>query len=142
MAAYNARPIERLWHLGLLTPALNAMHMAHLQYGGYRPGAKNGNRHHRLSANESKLGNASAPIGALGAAGIRLGLGSGGAALSQDIWGDMRFMGLVHSAWDALALPRAAAPRCWGSKLRSARLRWENGRIFVAWIFPAPPRNR
>jgi 5-methylthioadenosine/S-adenosylhomocysteine deaminase len=49
-----------------------------------------------------KLGNGLAPIGVLGAAGIRLGLGSGGAALRQDIWGDMRLMGLVHRPWDAL----------------------------------------
>ena len=29
VAAHGVRPIERLWQLGLLTPALNAVHMTH-----------------------------------------------------------------------------------------------------------------
>src|SRR6202789_4007741 len=29
VAMHGARPIQRLWRLGLLTPALNAVHMAH-----------------------------------------------------------------------------------------------------------------
>ena len=142
MAAYNARPIERLWHLGLLTPALNAVHMVHLSAADIGLAQRTGISITVCPQTNLQLGNGLPPIGALGAAGIRLGLGSGGAALSQDIWGDMRFMGLVHTPGMRCALPRAAAPRCWGSKLRSARSRWENGRIFVASIFPAPARSR
>jgi 5-methylthioadenosine/S-adenosylhomocysteine deaminase len=102
MAAYNARPIERLWHLGLLTPALNAVHMVHLSAADIGLAQRTGISITVCPQTNLKLGNGSAPIGALGAAGIRLGLGSGGAALSQDIWGDMRLMGLVHTPWDAL----------------------------------------
>ncbi len=34
IAAHGMRPLERLWNLGLLTPALNAAHMVELEPGG------------------------------------------------------------------------------------------------------------
>jgi 5-methylthioadenosine/S-adenosylhomocysteine deaminase len=102
VAAYKVRPIERLWHLGLLTPALNAVHMVQLSAADIGLAQRTGISVTVCPQSDLKLGNGLAPIGTLGAAGIRLGLGSGGAALSQDIWGDMRLMGLVYSPWDAL----------------------------------------
>jgi 5-methylthioadenosine/S-adenosylhomocysteine deaminase len=50
-----------------------------------------------------QLGNGLAPIAAYAAAGIRLGLGSGGAAaMSQDLWGEMKLIALTpHAALDA-----------------------------------------
>jgi 5-methylthioadenosine/S-adenosylhomocysteine deaminase len=102
MAAHNVRPIERLWHLGLLTPALNAVHMVQLDAADISLAQRTGISVTVCPQSNLKLGNGLAPIGMLGAAGIRLGLGSGGAALSQDIWGDMRLMGLLDSPWDAL----------------------------------------
>jgi 5-methylthioadenosine/S-adenosylhomocysteine deaminase len=102
MAAYNVRPIERLWHLGLLTPALSAVHMVQLNAADVSLAQRTGISITVCPQSNLVLGNGLAPIGTLGAAGIRLGLGSGSAALGQDIWGDMRLMGLVYSPWDAL----------------------------------------
>jgi 5-methylthioadenosine/S-adenosylhomocysteine deaminase len=102
VAAYKVRPIERLWHLGLLTPALNAVHMVHLSAADLNLAQRTGISVTVCPQSSLKSGGSLAPIGALGAAGIRLGLGSGDSALSQDIWGDMRLMGLVHAPWDAL----------------------------------------
>jgi 5-methylthioadenosine/S-adenosylhomocysteine deaminase len=102
LAAHKVRPIERLWHLGLLTPALNAVHMVHLSPADIGLAQRTGISVTLCPQSNLKLGNGLAPISALVAAGIRLGLGSGGAALRQDIWGDMRLIGLVHRPWDAL----------------------------------------
>jgi 5-methylthioadenosine/S-adenosylhomocysteine deaminase len=102
MAAYDVRPIERLWHLGLLTPALTAVHMVQLSAADISLAQRTGISVTLCPQSNLKLGNGLAPIVTLGAAGIRLGLGSGGAALRQDIWGDMRLMGLVYNPWDAL----------------------------------------
>ena len=43
------------------------------------------------------------PIAAFTAAGVRLGIGSAGAAvLGHDIWGNMKIVALLSNAWDAL----------------------------------------
>jgi 5-methylthioadenosine/S-adenosylhomocysteine deaminase len=102
MIAHKVRPIERLWHLGLLTPALNAVHMVQVSAADISLAQRTGISITVCPQSNLKLGHGLAPIGAFGAAGIRLGLGSGGAALRQDIWGDMRLMGLVSTPWDAL----------------------------------------
>jgi 5-methylthioadenosine/S-adenosylhomocysteine deaminase len=49
-----------------------------------------------------KLGAGLPQIAAFAAAGVRLGLGSAGASLGQEIWGDMRIAALMSGAWDAL----------------------------------------
>jgi 5-methylthioadenosine/S-adenosylhomocysteine deaminase len=41
-------------------------------------------------------------VAALAESGVRLGLGSGGAVLGQDVWGDMKVFALLTHAWDGL----------------------------------------
>lgn len=103
VAAHGMRPIERLWNLGLLTPALNAAHVVHLSAADMSLLQRTGISVTVCPQGDMKLGNGLAPMASLCAAGVRLGLGSAGAALlSHDIWGDMKIAALVTDAWDAL----------------------------------------
>jgi 5-methylthioadenosine/S-adenosylhomocysteine deaminase len=107
VALHGVRPIGRLWHLGMLTPALNAVHMAHATEADVELAQRTGisislglssglGSEHRLPA-----------VGSFVASGIRLGLGTGGG--SQDLWSEMKLYALMterepeHTAWDALA---------------------------------------
>jgi 5-methylthioadenosine/S-adenosylhomocysteine deaminase len=113
VAAHGVRPIERLWQLGLLTPALNAVHMTHATAADIDLARRTGIA---ISLSpEASLGSEQQlpPAGAFVASGIRLGLGTGGGT-RQDVWGEMRLLALMtsrrqpsgesdFSAWDALA---------------------------------------
>jgi 5-methylthioadenosine/S-adenosylhomocysteine deaminase len=112
VATYGVRPIERLWQLGLLTPALNAVHMTHATAADIDLARRTGIAISLCA--RSSLGNERQlpPAAAFSAAGIRLGLGTGGGA-RQDVWGEMQLLALMHqppsggsdgSAWDALAM--------------------------------------
>ena len=113
VALHGVRPIARLWHLGMLTPALNAVHMTHAAEEDVKLAQRTGisislglssglGSEHRLPAVESFV-----------ASGIRLGVGTGGGG--QDLWSEMKLYALMtsqapgselqtdHSAWDALA---------------------------------------
>jgi 5-methylthioadenosine/S-adenosylhomocysteine deaminase len=102
MEKHGMRPIERLWQLGLLTPALNALHMVHLTEADMSLVQRTGISITLCPQWGLKFGGALPQIAALAAASVRLGLGSGGAVLSQDVWGDMRVLALVTDAWDGL----------------------------------------
>jgi 5-methylthioadenosine/S-adenosylhomocysteine deaminase len=103
VAAHGMRPLERLWNLGLLTPALNAAHMVHLTAGDMNLLQRTGISITVCPQGDLQQGEGLPPIAAVAAAGTRLGIGSAGAvALSQDIWGDMKIVGLLTTAWDAL----------------------------------------
>ncbi len=99
---HGMRPIERLWRLGLLTPALNALHMVHLTAADLSLMQRTGISITLCPQWDLKFGGSLPQIAAIAAAGVRLGLGSGGAALSQDVWGDMKIVALLTSAWDGL----------------------------------------
>jgi 5-methylthioadenosine/S-adenosylhomocysteine deaminase len=100
---HGMRPIERLWHLGLLTPALNAVHMLHLTAADMSLMQRTGISVTLCPQWALKYENALPQFAAFAAAGVRLGLGSGGAAaLGQDIWGDMKIVALLASPWDGL----------------------------------------
>jgi 5-methylthioadenosine/S-adenosylhomocysteine deaminase len=113
VARHGMRPIERLRHLGLLTPALNAVHMALATAEDIELAQRTG-----ISISlcpQATLGNGSGlpPLAAFSAAGIRLGVGSGNGATdqSQDLWGEMKLLALMscaaagpRAAWDALAM--------------------------------------
>jgi 5-methylthioadenosine/S-adenosylhomocysteine deaminase len=111
-AKFGVRPIERMWNLGLLTPALNAVHMTHATVADIDLAQRMGIAISLCPQANLKSGNALPPAGAFAAAGIRVGLGSAGAeSLSQGIWGEMRLIALAHaagsggaslSAWDVL----------------------------------------
>jgi 5-methylthioadenosine/S-adenosylhomocysteine deaminase len=100
---YAMRPIERLWHLGLLTPALNAVHMVHVAPEDLSLAQRTGISITLCPQRALQLANCLPQIAAFSSAGIRLGLGSGGGASSvQDIWGEMKITALATSAWDGL----------------------------------------
>jgi 5-methylthioadenosine/S-adenosylhomocysteine deaminase len=111
---YGLRPIERLQRLGLLTPALNAVYMAHLDGADIELAQRGGISVSLCPQSCLKRGQRLPQIGALAAAGIRVGLGSDGSDThdARDIWLDMKLLtaaGSAHeatstcSAWDALA---------------------------------------
>jgi 5-methylthioadenosine/S-adenosylhomocysteine deaminase len=113
IAKFGVRPIERMWNLGLLTPALNAVHMTHATAADIDLAQRMGIAISLCPQANLKSGNALPPAGAFAAAGIRLGLGSAGAeSLSQGVWGEMRLIALLAhaagsggaslNAWDVL----------------------------------------
>ena len=103
VAAHGMRPLERLWKLGLLTPALNAAHMVHLDTADLSLAQRTGISVTVCPQADMRLGANLPPIAALTAAGVRLGIGSAGAAaLGHDIWGNMKIVALLSNAWDAL----------------------------------------
>ncbi len=102
-AMHGMRPIERLWNLGLLTPALNAAHMVHLSPGDLGLMQRTGISVTICPQADMKLGNGLPPLAAFSAAGVRLGIGSSGAQTgAHDIWGDMKIAALMTCAADAL----------------------------------------
>jgi 5-methylthioadenosine/S-adenosylhomocysteine deaminase len=111
VAAHGMRPIERLWHLGLLTPALNTVHMLHLTGAEMSLMQRTGISVTLCPQWGLKYGHTLPQIAAFAAAGVRLGLGSGDvAALGQDVWGDMKIVALLTDPWDTLhAVTRGGA---------------------------------
>jgi 5-methylthioadenosine/S-adenosylhomocysteine deaminase len=113
-AQHGVRPLERLWNLGLLTPALNAVHMVAANAADVELAQRTG-----ISVSLSPQMNLYAgwglpPAAALVCARIRLGLGSANAGpLGCDVWGGMKLLALMlhaadlgatpWSAWDAVA---------------------------------------
>ena len=103
-AVHGTRPIERLWNLGLLTPALNAAHVVHLTDSDLALMQRTGISVTICPQTDMQLGHGLPPIAALCGSGIRVSLGSGGAAhLSRDVWGDTKIAGLLTDPWDALS---------------------------------------
>ncbi|MGO9930668.1 MAG: amidohydrolase family protein [Steroidobacteraceae bacterium] len=113
IAKFGMRPIERLWNLGLLTPALNAVHMVHVTAADIDLAQRMGISICLCPQSNWKSGNGLPPAGAFAAAGVRLALGSAGAeSLSQGLWGDMKLIALMAhaggngaarlNAWDML----------------------------------------
>jgi 5-methylthioadenosine/S-adenosylhomocysteine deaminase len=111
---HGVRPIERLWRLGLLTPALNAVHMAHATAQEVELALRTGIAVSLSSSSSIRRERQLPPAAAWSASGIRLGLGSGGACRNHDLWGEMKLLALMLSglhpsgeadqgAWDALA---------------------------------------
>ena len=103
IAAHGMRPLERLWKLGLLTPALNAAHMVHLDSADMNLMQRTGISVTVCPQGDLMPGARLAPIAAFSAAGVRLGIGSAGAAaMGHDIWGNMKIVALLVDAWQAL----------------------------------------
>jgi 5-methylthioadenosine/S-adenosylhomocysteine deaminase len=102
MERHGMRPIERLWQLGLLTPALNALHMVHLTAADMSLMQRTGISITLCPQWDLKFGGTLPQIAAFAATGVRLGLGSGGAVVGQDVWGDMKVFALLTHAWDGL----------------------------------------
>ena len=111
VAAHGMRPIERLWQLGLLTPALNTVHMLHMTAADMSLMQRTGISVTLCPQWGLKYAHALPQITAFSAAGVRLGLGSGDvAALGQDVWGDLKIVALLTDPWDTLhAVTRGGA---------------------------------
>jgi 5-methylthioadenosine/S-adenosylhomocysteine deaminase len=103
LARHGARPLERLWKLGLLSPALNAVHMVQVNEADIALAQRTGISISLCLQGGLRSGHGLAPVAAFAAAGIRLGLGSAGyAALSHEVWGEMRLAALLSSGATAL----------------------------------------
>ena len=150
IAKFGVRPIERLWQLGLLTPALNAVHMTHATEADIDLARRSGMAISLSSEASLENEHQLPPLASFAASGIRLGLGTGGAR-RRDVWREMQLLALMtprppssgrsdHSAWDALA-----AATCGGAAVLSAwTARWArskpaNGLISAASISPVRP---
>jgi len=110
---HGVRPMQRLWDLGLLTPALNAVHMTAASDADTALAQRTGVSVSLCPQMNLYSGWGLPPAAAFVAARIRLGLGSAaGGPLSYDIWGEMKLLALMlHAAdvggtwsiWDAVA---------------------------------------
>jgi len=113
--AHGGRPLQRLAGLGLVSPALLAVHMTQLTDADIESAASAGA--HVLHCPESnlKLASGFCPAQKLLTAGVNVALGTDGAASNNDLdmFGEMRTAALLAKAvaGDATALPAASALR-------------------------------
>ena len=112
---HGERPIARLERLGLLSPALAAVHMVHLTEHEIAATARAGASVVHCPESNLKLASGFSPVQALWDAGINVALGTDGAASNNDLdlFGEMRTAALLAKAvaGDAEALPAHAALR-------------------------------
>ena len=113
-ALHGVRPMQRLWNLGLLTPALNAVHMTVASGEDVELAQRTGMSITLCPQMNLFSVGSLPPAAAFVAAGIRLGLGSANPGpLSYETWGDMKLLALMMqtadlngaawSPWDAVA---------------------------------------
>jgi 5-methylthioadenosine/S-adenosylhomocysteine deaminase len=97
MARNGMRPLERLRQLGLVGPRLIAVHAIHLEEAEIDLLAREGASIAHCPSSNLKLGNGIAPVTALRARGITMGLGTDGAASNNrlDILAEMRGASLL-----------------------------------------------
>ena len=109
LAEHHLRPLARLQKLGLLSPALIAVHMVHLTADEIVLCAEHGVNLAHCPASNLKLASGIAPIAPLLAAGVNIGLGTDGAASNNrlDLMNEMRIAALLAkgASGDATALP-------------------------------------
>jgi 5-methylthioadenosine/S-adenosylhomocysteine deaminase len=112
---YGMRPIERLRRLGLLGPGLIAVHAVHLLAEEIAVLAEHGCTVAHCPTSNMKLASGIPPIAALLEAGVRIGLGTDGAASNNrlDILREMRHAALLAKAasGDPTTLPAHQALR-------------------------------
>ena len=110
---HGARPLARFDRLGLVSERLIAVHAVHLDPTEIELLAQRGASVAHCPASNLKLGSGIAPIAALAAAGVNLGIGTDGAASNNrlDVLAELRLAALLAkgAARDATAFPAAAA---------------------------------
>ncbi|MEE4184290.1 MAG: TRZ/ATZ family hydrolase [Gammaproteobacteria bacterium] len=115
VAARGQRPLARLNKLGLLTPALNAVHATALTDAEIELLAERGVHVIHCPESNMKLASGACRVKDLLAAGVNVALGTDGAASNNDLdmFGEMRSAALLTKLThaDAAALPAAAALR-------------------------------
>ena len=94
---FAVRPIERLRRLGLLSPALIAVHAVHLSAAEIEMLAQHGCSVAHCPSSNLKLASGIAPITQLSASGVNIGLGTDGAASNNrlDLFQEMRLAALL-----------------------------------------------
>ena len=106
---HRARPLARLAELGLLGPGLIAVHAVHLERFEIELLAQHGCHVAHCPSSNLKLASGIAPVAALLAAGVNVGIGTDGAASNNrlDVIGEMRLAALLAkgSSGDPTALP-------------------------------------
>jgi len=112
---HNLRPLQRLAKLGVLGPNLIAVHAVHLNDNDVDLLAQHGASVAHCPSSNMKLASGIAPIGALVGRGIKVGLGTDGAASNNrlDLFSEMRHAALLAkvATGDATALPAARVLR-------------------------------
>jgi 5-methylthioadenosine/S-adenosylhomocysteine deaminase len=108
-------PIQRLAELGLLTPGLMAVHMTQLTDAEIHMFAEAGAYVIHCPESNLKLANGFCPVARLAEAGVRLAIGTDGAASNNDLdmFGEMRTASLLAKGLEANAeaVPANAALR-------------------------------
>jgi 5-methylthioadenosine/S-adenosylhomocysteine deaminase len=113
IARHGLRPLERMDKLGLLTPALTAVHMAHIDAQDRELAQRGGIAVTLCPQADAREANAP-PVNAWAGAGLCLGVGSGTTPGSGfDLWSEIKLLALLSvsssqepralAAWDALA---------------------------------------
>lgn len=97
LAQHGMRPIERLRRLGLLGPSLIAVHAVHLEEHEIELLAENNCAVAHCPTSNMKLASGAAPVVRCSAQGVRIGLGTDGAASNNrlDMLQEMRHAGLL-----------------------------------------------
>lgn len=112
---HGVRPLERLQRLGLLGPQLIAVHAVHLLEAEIELLAEQGCHVAHCPTSNMKLASGLAPVGALLAKGVGVGLGTDGAASNNrlDVLQEMRHAALLAKlgSGDAACLPAHQALR-------------------------------
>ena len=115
LASHGVRPLERLRRLGLVSPALIAVHAVHLEAAEVELLARNGCSVVHCPSSNLKLASGFAPVAALLEAGVNVALGTDGAASNNrlDMFQEMRTAALLAKAVarQAEAMPAHAALR-------------------------------
>ncbi|WP_230369299.1 amidohydrolase family protein [Paludibacterium denitrificans] len=111
----HQRPLARLKELGVLSPRLIAAHMVHLNADEIELAARHGISIVHNPASNMKLASGIAPVNALLAAGVNVGIGTDGAASNNklDMLAETRLTALLAKVGtlDPTAVPAATALR-------------------------------
>lgn len=114
-AKFGMRPVRRLEKLGLLGPGFIAVHSVHLDHTEIALLARHGCSVAHCPTSNLKLASGIAPVAAMLASGINVGLGTDGAASNNrlDLMAEMRLAALLAKARaaDAEAVPAHTALR-------------------------------
>jgi 5-methylthioadenosine/S-adenosylhomocysteine deaminase len=109
LAQHGVRPLERLRRLGIVGPNLIAVHANHLTPQEIELLLQNGSSVAHCPSSNLKLANGFAPVAAMLAQGVNIGLGTDGSASNNrlDLFQEMRQAALLAKAVgaDARALP-------------------------------------
>lgn len=113
IAEHGVRPLERLRRLGIVGPGLISVHSVHLTPQEIELLAAHNSSVAHCPSSNLKLASGFAPLAALGAAGVNIGLGTDGAASNNRLDGfqEMRLAALLAKAVakDAEAVPAHVA---------------------------------